>query len=226
MTGKARHALCRKPGGSARSWRAAYPCPSTQPPSRWTPTRAARRSAATPDMPHGIGEPFVPGPPPARASAAVSPMASRMPSWPTGTAKAVRFGIGAMTARADNQRFGESGPLRVAGCGGLRLCGCRAWIGHGPSIFLCPQGEKLCRVRRHPLGCVRFGPVAARCKPRFTEGEAPAVRTAPGRFAPAPLPSSGLAPSACARPQETAPEGADAGTTPAGPPGSRKGSRS
>ena len=88
-----------------------------------------------------------------------------------------------------------------------------------------PAGREAVPCPASPLGCVRFGPVAARCKPRFTEGEAPAVRTAPGRFAPAPLPSSGLAPSACARPQETAPEGADAGTTQAEPPGQSKGSR-
>jgi hypothetical protein len=46
------------------------------------------------------------------------------------------------------------------------------------------------------------------------------------RVALVPRKGAPFSPAAYARPQETAPEGADAGTTPAGPPGQREGSKS
>ncbi len=115
--------------------------------------------------------------------------------------------------------------LPAVGCGWSRWrarCSPRRGGGHGPSIFPLPVRSPLVLCRRHPLGCVRFGPGVGRCKPRFTESEAPPVQPSPCRCAPAPLPSSGPSASAYARPQGTAPEGADAGTAPAAPPGQRK----
>jgi len=86
-----------------------------------------------------------------------------------------------------------------------------------------PSRSPVCRVSRHPLGCVRFRPVGvlrervgprhARSQGRAARGSGPAQARAflSGRLCPA---------------KETAPEGADAGTTPAGPPGQREGSKS
>ena len=93
--------------------------------------------------------------------------------------------------------------------------------------FSTARAPPLALCRRHLRGCVRFGPGVGRCKPRFTESEAPPVQPSPCRCAPAPLPSSGPSASAYSRPQGTAPEGLDAGTAPAAPPrAEEKGSRS
>jgi hypothetical protein len=77
--------------------------------------------------------------------------------------------------------------------------------------------------QRHPLGCVRFRPDAARFKPRSARG-----RSASGSDGTGSLRSRTTAVLRAFRSRlcpakETAPEGADAGTTPAGPPGRQKG---
>jgi hypothetical protein len=113
---------------------------------------------------------------------------------------------------------------------------CRGWTSVVPdacrtgwlwfSIFLRFAGKAGVPCRCHPLGCVRFRPDAARFKPRSARGEAPAVRTAPGRCAPAPLPSSGLSAPGFARPRKPHPRGRTPAQCRRDLPGRAKGSRS
>ena len=102
---------------------------------------------------------------------------------------------------------------RVTDCRYVRPRGGRPridrWVSQSRTFDLSPARRSapvLCR--RHPLGCVRFGPGVGRCKPRFTESEAPPVQPSPGRCAPAPLPSSGpSAPSYAQPPGNRTPRG-------------------
>ena len=99
---------------------------------------------------------------------------------------------------------------------GLRILGeDRPWS-VDPSL---PHGESRLPCRRHPLGCVRFGPgvvLRERVGPRHARSQGRAARGSGPAQARAFL-SGRLCPA-----KETAPEGADAGTTPAGPPGQRQ----
>src|SRR5579871_4869658 len=107
----------------------------------------------------------------------------------------------------------------------LRVAGI-ALIGQfsGPRLF------HLSAARRSPPVLCRRPPPRMRAvwagrrslQAPLPKREAPPVQPSPGRCAPAPLPSSGPSAPSYARPQETAPEGADAGTAPAEPPGQRK----
>ena len=109
-------------------------------------------------------------------------------------------------------------------CAGSRLAAPSGQGRPGTFDLSLPQGGRArLACLRPPLGCVRFrpggvrrervGPRHARSQGRAARGSGPAQGRAflSGRLCPA---------------KETAPEGADAGTTPAGPPGQREGSKS
>ncbi len=154
--------------GSARPWRSAEPGASNRPPSKCTIDSVVPLSAGTPGPRAAHLRACVPVLPPTMASPAVSPIAPRPveveQGWPkrSGSVSAAGHGTG-------NQPAGVPDPRRGAG-------GCvAAQSGRGPAMTprSCPaaRGEPAWRVGRHPLGCVRFGPVAARCKPRFPCGD-------------------------------------------------------
>jgi hypothetical protein len=167
-------------------------CPPARHPVRRQ--QSGQTEHSNPGMPRGwfASLPFAhPEPPLAEA-----PRSRRQPSN-VGRPRRRGCGIGGMTP--GRQPAHRVRLIRGAGRGTPWPRGSR---GEATALrpFPAAGGEPVCRVGRHPLGCVRFGPVVARCKPRFACGKAPAVRAAPGRCAPAPLPSSGLSARAWARP--------------------------
>ena len=129
------------------------------------------------------------------------------------------LGIGGMKPGRQSAHWFGSSPCRPG-----KPCGRAfpAWTGRGPSIFPCFVGEPVFRVGVTPSDACGLGraPSSAKGwvlamlarKGELRRGSGPARERAflSGRLCPA---------------KETAPEGADAGTTPAGPPGQREGSR-
>ena len=77
------------------------------------------------------------------------------------------------------------------------------------------QAHRPAQCLRHPLGRVRFGTGVSPYNPRFAAqaqapvmaGEAPPVRMAPCRCAPAPLPSSGVSAASLPVPRKPHPRG-------------------